>query len=155
MPMIIWLMPERARLLAWCRGLALLIAISFVLFYYWPTAVARPEMPLGHYFFYSMIVRADLPHNACPSLHAAFGVFTAGCAWELGQRWKNRRLFIGAAWLWTAAVLFSTLLIKQHVVLDLIAGGTLGWLSWWAMARCATCNAHACTANTASGKTTG
>jgi membrane-associated phospholipid phosphatase len=156
MPMVFWLIPSRRHLLACCRGLALLICVSFALFYFWPTAVARPEMPPGHHFFCGLIVRTDLPHNACPSLHAAFGIFTAGCAWDVFRGWANRRLLIGTTWLWTAAVLVSTLLIKQHVVLDLIAGGTLGGLSWSAMSSFPDrCTDVRFTAKTASGKTSG
>ena len=89
---------------------------------------------LSHqYFFYDLVAGADLPRNACPSLHAAFGVFTAGCAWEVFWGWKNSEWFIGAVWSWTAAVLASTLLIKQHVFLDLLAGSVLGSLGWWSM----------------------
>jgi membrane-associated phospholipid phosphatase len=48
--------------------------------------------------------------------------------------WRNSGWLVGLLWLLTAAVLFSTLLIKQHVVLDLAAGGALGALSWWLQA---------------------
>ena len=91
----------------------------------------RPEVTPGTYLFYDFVARNDLPRNACPSLHAAFGVFTAGCAWEVFRGLKRGRWLIGAIWLWTTAVLVSTLLIKQHVILDLIAGAVLGLLSLW------------------------
>ncbi|MBK8478386.1 MAG: phosphatase PAP2 family protein [Opitutaceae bacterium] len=133
MPAIIWLMGSRRQLLACCRGLALLIAVSFIIFYGWPTAVVRPELPTGAHFFYGLIASTDLPHNACPSLHAAFAVFTAGCAWEVFRDWKNGHLLIATAWLWNTAILASTLLTKQHVFLDLIAGSALGAAGWWTM----------------------
>ncbi len=135
MPLIIWLMQSRHQLFLCCRGLALLVGVSFVVFYFWPTSVARPQITPGHYFFFDLIAGADLPRNACPSLHAAFGVFTAGCAWEVFRDWSNRRWLIAVTWLWTAAVLVSTLLIKQHVVLDLAAGSFLGFMGWWLVAR--------------------
>jgi membrane-associated phospholipid phosphatase len=130
MPVVIWLMTSRRQLLACCQGLALLIIASFIIFYFWPTAVARPEAFPDRHFFYDLITGSDLPRNACPSLHAAFGVFTAGCAFDLFWGWKHDRWFIGVVWLWTAAVLVSTLLIKQHVFLDLLAGGVMGAVSW-------------------------
>jgi membrane-associated phospholipid phosphatase len=132
-PLVIWLMTSRRQLWACCRGLAVLVGASFVIFYFWPTSVARPEMTPGRYFLYDLIVNADLPRNACPSLHAGFGVFIAACACDVFRGWKNGRWLAGALWLWTGAVLVSTLLIKQHVVLDLAAGGLLGIISWWFM----------------------
>ncbi len=131
MPLVIWLMISRRQLLRCCGGLLLLIGASFFLFYCWPTAVARPESVPGRFFIYDLVVGADQNRNACPSLHAAFGVFTAGCAWEVFRGWRYSRWLIGASWVWTAAILASTLLIKQHVFLDLLAGGLLGIMSWW------------------------
>jgi len=130
MPLVIWLMTSRRQLLACCQGLALLISVSFIIFYFWPTSVARSKAFPGGHFFYDLIVSSDLPRNACPSLHAGFGVFTAGCACDVFRGWKHNKWLIGAVWLWTAAVLVSTLLIKQHVFLDLLAGGILGAVSW-------------------------
>jgi membrane-associated phospholipid phosphatase len=135
MPLVIWLMSSRRQLFLCCRGLALLIGVSFVVFYFWPTSVARPQITPGHHFFFDLIAGADLPRNACPSLHAAFGVFTAGCAWEVFRDWSNGRCLIAATWLWTAAVLASALLIKQHVFFDLAAGSFLGFVGWWLAAR--------------------
>lgn len=135
MPLVIWLMTSRRQLLLCCRGLLLLIGVSFLAFYFWPTAITRPESVAGRFFIYDLVVGIDQVHNACPSLHAAFGVFTAGCAWELFQGWKNSRWLTGMSWAWTAAILLSTLLIKQHVFLDLLAGSVLGGFSWWFAAR--------------------
>ena len=135
MPLVIWLMTSRRQLLLCCRGLLLLIGVSFLVFYFWPTAVARPVSVPGRFFFFDLVVGTDQSRNACPSLHAAFGVFTAGCAWELFQGWRFSRWLIGISWVWTAAVLLSTLLIKQHVFLDLLAGSLLGLMSWWFVGR--------------------
>ena len=135
MPMVIWLMNSRRQLLRCCLGLFLLIGFSFLVFYCWPTVMVRPEMAPGQFFLYDLIVGTDQTGNACPSLHAAFGVFIAGCAWDVFQGWENNRWLIGATRGWTAAVLVSTLLIKQHVFLDLLAGSLLGLVSWWLVTR--------------------
>ena len=136
-PLVVWLMTSRRQLLRCCRGLLLLMGVSFLVFYFWPTVVSRPGIVPGRFFIYDLVIGADKSGNACPSLHAAFGIFTAGCAWEVFRGWRNSRWLIGASWLWTAAVLASTLLIKQHVILDLLAGGLLGFLSWWFVGRTA------------------
>jgi membrane-associated phospholipid phosphatase len=129
-PLVFWLITSRRQLLTCCKGMALMVSGSFIIFYFWPTSVARPEALAGRHYFYDLIAHCDLPRNACPSLHAGFGVFTAGCACDVFPGWKLNRWFIGAVWLWTAAVLVSTLLIKQHVFLDLLAGTILGAVSW-------------------------
>ena len=134
-PLVVWLMTSRRQLLRCCRGLLLLMGVSFLVFYFWPTVISRPGIVPGRFFIYDLVVGADKSGNACPSLHAAFGIFTAGCAWEVFRGWRNGQWLIGASWAWTAAILASTLLIKQHVILDLLAGGLLGFVSWWFVGR--------------------
>jgi membrane-associated phospholipid phosphatase len=64
----------------------------------------------------------DATGNACPSLHVATAVFTA--AWLhrlLGQ------IGFGAAWrignaLWVVGIVWSTVAVRQHVVLDVVGG---------------------------------
>ena len=58
-------------------------------------------------------------------------MFTAIGAWQVFRGWQHNRWLTGAVWLWTAAVLLSTLLIKQHVFLDLLAGIAVGAASGW------------------------
>jgi membrane-associated phospholipid phosphatase len=130
MPAVLWLMTSRRQVLFCCRGLLLLIGASFVIYYFRPTMIVRPEVVTGQYYIYDLIVGSDQNANACPSLHAGFGIFTAGCAWDVFGGWANGRWLMAMTWAWTAAVLVSTLLIKQHVILDLLAGGALGMVSW-------------------------
>lgn len=88
-PLVVWLMTSRRQLLRCCHGLLLLMSVSFLVFYFWPTVISRPGIVPGKFFIYDMVVGADKSGNACPSLHAAFGIFTAGCAWEVFQVWRN------------------------------------------------------------------
>jgi len=131
MPVVIWLMVSHRQLLLACRGLLLLVGVSFLVFYCWPTAIVRPALAPGHFLLYDLVVSIDQNRNACPSLHAGFGVFTAGCAWQVFQGWQYRHWLVTVVWIWTAAILAATLLIKQHVFLDLLAGSLLGGASWW------------------------
>ena len=130
LPLVLWLMASRPQLLSCCLGLTLLIGVSLAVFYIWPTAIVRPIANYGQHPLYDLIASHDLARNACPSLHAGFGVFIAGYACEVFRGWPFRRWLIGTVWLWTGAVLISTLLVKQHVFLDLLAGGVLGATSW-------------------------
>jgi membrane-associated phospholipid phosphatase len=131
MPLVLWLMSSRRQLMACCLGLALLIGVSFAVYFFWPTCISRPPSNIGQHPLYDLIVSHDLSGNACPSLHAGFGMFIAGSAGDVFRSWPHRRWLIGSVWLWTGCVLISTLLVKQHVIFDLLPGGLLGLICWW------------------------
>jgi len=99
----------------------ILAAVGLGIFMLWPTRVALQ----GTGFLKSV----DLGGNACPSLHAAFAVFTAVCLQRFLRRLEAPRVLIVLSWLWCAAILYSTLSTKQHVSLDVLAGSVLGLLA--------------------------
>ena len=78
-----------------------------------------------------MLQGVDASGNACPSMHVAVAIFSAlwvermlrGAGAPRALRWLN------AAWF--AAIAYSTLAIKQHVVLDVVAGAALGIAFVW------------------------
>lgn len=127
MPLVAWLLTTRAELSAYCKGVVAIAGSCFLIFFFFPTMVLRPSLDAESDFIYRFVISVDNPHNAFPSLHAAFGIFTAGCAWEVFKGWKSGRVWIGVIWFCTAAVLVSTLLTKQHVVWDIVAGGFIGY----------------------------
>ena len=101
------------------RFCAVLALTGLGIFLLWPTKVASQGT--------GFLKTVDLGGNACPSLHAAFAVFSATC---IGRLLRSLGLPGSAqvlSWLWCGAILYSTLATKQHVLLDLIAGSLLGW----------------------------
>ena len=70
----------------------------------------------------------DAAGNACPSLHVATAVFSA--IWierllrDVRAPWPLRCF----NWAWVLLIVHSTLAIKQHVVLDAVAGVALALL---------------------------
>jgi hypothetical protein len=114
----------------WIGGLCL---VGLTFFYIVPTAV--PPFELGadvtRHAGFSLLQGVDAAGNACPSLHVATAVFTAV--------WMHRLLQITRAptgafvfnALWLAFIVYSTLAIKQHVVLDALAGMLLGLSFAW------------------------
>jgi membrane-associated phospholipid phosphatase len=115
---------------AWSIGLGV---TGLGIFHLWPTAVPRVELPASAGSAFDMLRTMDASGNACPSLHVAFAVFTA--AWlarvlkDVGAPAALRALNLA----WLLAICWSTVAIRQHVVLDVLAGALLGaafsWLS--------------------------
>lgn len=108
----------------YATGITVLALVSNGIFLLFPTTISRPLL-VSDDPAYRVILATDGPLNACPSLHASLALFAAlACDRLLGASGVRKawRLLL---WLWTAAILISTLTTKQHVLLDLLAGGVL------------------------------
>lgn len=94
-------------------------AAAFLIFLVFPTSVPRPQQSDGLYAFWTTLEKSS---NAFPSLHAAF------CAILLCMvpRVVHHRFVRAFAFLWIAAILVSTLTTRQHILVDLLAGGFTG-----------------------------
>ena len=64
--------------------------------------------------------------NACPSMHVAFSSFTSIRVDSVLRSTGAPKFMRTANMAWSLAIAFSTLAIKQHVVLDVVAGLVLG-----------------------------
>jgi membrane-associated phospholipid phosphatase len=65
----------------------------------------------------------NLNHNLCPSLHVGMAML---CAYAYTRR--KHPMQTRLLWLWTAAIAASTLLIRDHYLIDVAAGAVLGFL---------------------------
>lgn len=116
---------DRGRLfsLGWHMGALCMAGLLF--FVFWPTAVPPAAVDWGLYPGYELLKGIDRGGNACPSLHVATALYAA--LWLMAEL---RGLRCGRAWHvlnwgWCALIAFSTLATKQHVMLDVLAGGGL------------------------------
>jgi hypothetical protein len=96
------------------------------LFYLWPTEVPTLKLDVSGFSGFAMLQGVDASGNACPSMHVAVAIFSA--VW-LEHVFRQARVpaflrVLNAAWF--LAICYSTLAIKQHVVLDALAGALLG-----------------------------
>jgi membrane-associated phospholipid phosphatase len=110
-----------------------LCAAGLLCFYLWPTAVPPNPIDVSGYPGFSLLHGVDAAGNACPSMHVAASVFSAlwldrlcrEAGWSRRWRWANA--------LWATAIVWSTVAVRQHVVLDVAGGLALGlafaWLS--------------------------
>lgn len=107
----------------WATGLCL---AGLGLFYRWPTVVPPIELEVGDSMAFEILRGLDASGNACPSMHVAFAVFSA---FWLTQALSAARVPAGLHVLnfaWLLSITWSTVAIRQHVVLDVVAGAALG-----------------------------
>ncbi len=110
--------------------ISILIAtwISYIFYLVFPTYVTRPGITSTDVFskLLSLLFQADTVYNAAPSGHAVYTTLSLLFLW----RWKPdyRLLWLALAIL----VLASTLLTRQHYVLDLAAGIALAVAAYFA-----------------------
>ena len=95
-------------------------------FYFWPTQVPPLTLDAADSPGFLILHRVDAAGNACPSLHVAAAIFTAIRVEDV-LRWARSPLVLRLLNLaWFAAIAYSTLAVKQHVVLDVAAGALFG-----------------------------
>jgi len=116
------LLRTRADLAAYGAWLGALCVAGLTIFWRWPTAVPPAAETLVQHAGFALLHGVDAAGNACPSLHVATAVFSAAWLHRL-----LRELGFGPAWraanlAWVAAIVWSTVAVRQHVVLDAVGG---------------------------------
>jgi membrane-associated phospholipid phosphatase len=121
------LLRTRAELMFHAKVAGAMGLVGFAIFFFWPTAVpAAAGLRETDVATLSWLKQVDAAGNACPSLHVAFAVFSG--LW-LNRSLKEMRLPLGLRLVnaaWCVAIAYSTLATKQHVLVDVFAGGILG-----------------------------
>jgi membrane-associated phospholipid phosphatase len=124
------LQPSLRALLQYGAWATALCATGLACFYLWPTAVPSQahhlDPAVAQHAGFALMLGVDAAGNACPSLHVGTAMFTA---W-----WLQRMLAAvnAPAWphllngVWFLAIAWSTVAVRQHVVLDVVAGAALG-----------------------------
>jgi membrane-associated phospholipid phosphatase len=114
----------RAYLLVWLT--------AYACFLLYPTVAPRPEHVAGEGFGVwglRFLYDADPPYNCFPSLHVAHSFVSALACTRLHRG-------LGAVAIICAFLVgLSTLFIKQHYVLDVLAGMLLAGLAYWIFLR--------------------
>lgn len=118
---------DRAAFRRTARGFLLLILVSFAFFLAYPLTVRRIESPESPSLFVGLLLWFQShakPHNTFPSLHVAL-LTLAAASCLAHERGAGILMTIFAA-----LVALSTLFLKLHVVLDVVAGLALALLTW-------------------------
>ena len=103
-----------------------LCVTGLALFYFWPTQVPPLALDVSGFPGFAMLQGVDAAGNACPSMHVAVAMFTVLRIEQLLRQARVPLLLRLVNGTWFAAIVYSTLAIKQHVVLDAAAGALLG-----------------------------
>ncbi len=120
------LLIDRREMISYILAVVALSVIGLGLFFRWPTAVAPSDVDLSHNPAFAFLKKSDAAGNACPSLHVAFAVFTAVWLGRLARQIKAGPIVGALNWLWCLGILYSTVAVRQHVALDVLAGAALG-----------------------------
>ncbi|MET3495853.1 phosphatase PAP2 family protein [Variovorax boronicumulans] len=107
----------------WIGGLCI---TGLGLFYVWPSQIPPLAIDVSGYPGFAMLQGVDAAGNACPSMHVAVSIFTAIRIEHLLRQAGTPVVLRVLNWIWFAAIAYSTLAVKQHVVLDVVAGALLG-----------------------------
>lgn len=117
---------DKRELLAFSFGCAAMTGLALLVFWFMPTAIpnfAVDTLPGTSLQFLKMV---DSAGNAFPSLHVSFSVFA--CV-VLARQLRE----VGApAWLrvvnvaWAMGIVYSTMAVRQHVLIDVMGGFALG-----------------------------
>jgi membrane-associated phospholipid phosphatase len=112
-------------------GMVALLTVGLVAFYIWPTRIGVSVAADGSSDAYTLLKKLDTSGNSCPSLHVATAVFAAIWLRDLCQRIGAPKWLNMFSLLWCAAIVYSTMAIKQHVLLDVLGGLILAVACAW------------------------
>jgi len=122
------LQATRREMAIYALWMAALCVTGLAIFYLLPTQMADVNVGAADSVFFRTLQNVDAAGNACPSMHVAVAVFTVIRVDDVLRVVRSplflRLVNIGVCML----ICYSTLAIKQHVVLDVLAGALLGAL---------------------------
>jgi hypothetical protein len=120
------LLGTREELFAFGWQAAGLCLAGLACFLLWPTAVPTSALDWNGFPGSGILQGVDAAGNACPSLHVATAVFSGAWLHRLLGETRSPRGLQLVNFAWCCAIAYSTLAIKQHVAIDMLAGTALG-----------------------------
>jgi hypothetical protein len=117
---------DASELVGYAWWIGLLCAAGLLIFHFWPTQVPPMHIDVSHLPGFAWLKGIDAAGNACPSMHVAIATFTMLRLRDVWKRTDAPEVLRSLNLIWCAAIIASTLLTKQHVVVDAICGALLG-----------------------------
>lgn len=122
---------SRANLLRFTVWIAALCGFCLVLFLLFPTQIPASSIDFTQFPRMAFLKGVDAGGNACPSLHVATAVFAAFWLDRLGRAISAPVLLRWVTATHCLLILWSTMAIRQHVFLDVLAGLLVGAVFAW------------------------
>lgn len=114
-----------------CAGLI----VSYIIYYFYQTTVTRPPITDEGlmYSLVQLVYQTDQPYNCFPSIHVLTSYLVMKGILDCTNQSKIVRFMVViTSW----SIIFSTLFVKQHVVLDVIGAILLGKLLYYIIGKC-------------------
>jgi membrane-associated phospholipid phosphatase len=114
----VWALKTEAAISRMFYSMGLASALSFCVFFFFPTVLPRPPVEMGGLTAqaFQLLYSMDTDSNCFPSLHVALA-----CLAALGVA-EERSRFAAYAITWAGLICLSTMTTKQHYFADVIAG---------------------------------
>src|SRR5699024_7375846 len=93
--------------------------------------INQPDLNWSRYPSVAFLKTMDSSGNACPSMHVAFAVLTMLWLRRLLVRIHGPAVMHWLNYGWGLLIIWSTLALKQHLAIDVLAGAALGALVAW------------------------
>ena len=130
---LVGLIVEKKLFIQYLYTMGWVTAVSHAVFLFMPNGVMRTDIDFHTApVFYQMLASLDQPRNAMPSLHASLAV-VAAIAVQFSQVFPQWSKVL--VWLWVLAIFWSTIALRQHVSLDLVAGSIVAAIVWWRVSK--------------------
>ena len=117
---------DRRELIGYGWWVAGLCVAGLACFYFWPTTVRLPTADWSKHASFNILQGVNAAANACPSMHVAVALFAAFWLDRIARDIAAPGVVRAINWLWFIAITYSTMGIKQHVFIDVVAGLALG-----------------------------
>jgi len=129
------LLAQRLDLIRYGVAVGSVCLFGLACFYFFPTAVPAVDLVWSGSAGFDFLKKVDSAGNAFPSLHVASAVFSGVWIHRELRDMHAARWALVANGLWCAAIVYSTMMTKQHVALDVLGGLILGGVGAWASFR--------------------
>lgn len=108
--------------------------VAHMIFLFFPNGASRDAIDMESApWHYRLLASSDAPRNAFPSLHATLSIIAALAVQASGMVSVSKSVRVCLkvmTWLWVIAIFWSTIALRQHVSLDLIAGVVIALMVW-------------------------
>ncbi|HOW16827.1 MAG TPA: phosphatase PAP2 family protein [bacterium] len=129
--LVFFLLRERYNMNRIYYSQIMMLIFSMFIFMLYPTMFPRPEVEYHGFSgqLVALLHSLDSPCNAFPSIHVSM-TFLAGFGFI-----KERKVLFSIFMLWAVLISISTLTLKQHYLLDVLAGFVMAILFYWVGSR--------------------